>query len=129
MYKCKSHYDYLLKKFNARLLFTDNDSLVYEIKDSNVYDQFYKDRELFGFSEYPKNSIYFDDSNKKALGKMKDEFNGDKINEFVELKSEMYSLLACNDKEVNKEKGVNLVLKHKEYVDVLFGKKIVRHAM
>ena len=41
----------------------------------------------------------------------------------------MYSLLACNDLEFNKAKGVNLVLKHKEYADVLFGKKIVRHKM
>ena len=38
-------------------------------------------------------------------------------------------LIACNDLEVNKAKGVNLVLKHKEYVDLLFGKKIVRHKM
>ena len=28
-----------------------------------------------------------------------------------------------------KAKGVNLKLKHKEYSDVLFGKKIVRHKM
>ena len=40
----------------------------------------------------------------------------------------MYSLIACNDLEVNKAKGVNLELKHNEYV-VLFGKKVVRHKM
>ena len=32
------HYDYVLKTFNANLLFTDTDSLVYEIKNDNVYD-------------------------------------------------------------------------------------------
>ena len=41
----------------------------------------------------------------------------------------MYSLIAYNDLEVNKAKGVNLKLKHGEYVDVLFGKKVVRHKM
>ena len=56
---------------------------------------------------------------------MKDEFNGVKIYEFVGLKSKMYSLIACNDLEVNKAKAVNL--RHNEYVDVLFGKKVVRH--
>ena len=66
---------------------------------------------------------------KKALGKMKDEFNGVKIDEIVGLKSNMYSLIACNDIEVSKAKGVNLVLKHKEYVDVLFNKNVVRHKM
>ena len=41
----------------------------------------------------------------------------------------MYSLIAENDLEVNKAKGVNLKLKHKEYFDVLFGKKVIRHKM
>ena len=78
------------------------------------------------FSGYDKNSIYYDDSNKKKLGKMKDEFNGNKIDEFVALKSKMYSLIS-NNMEINKAKGVNLKLKHKEYVDVLFNKKNLRH--
>ena len=117
------HYDYVLKTFdNVKLLFTDTDSLVYEIKDGNVYEQFLKDKELLDFSGYSKYSIYFDDSNKKILGKMKDEFNGNKIDEFVGLKSKMYSLIS-NDWEVNKAKGVNLMLKHKEYVNVLFKMK------
>ena len=60
---------------------------------------------------------------------MKDEFNGVKIDECVGLKSKIYSLLARNDLEVNKAKSVNLKLIHNEYVDVLFGKKIVRHKM
>ena len=123
------HYDYVLKKFDARLLFTDTDSLVYEIRSGNVYEQCFKDKHLFDFSGYPKNSVYFHDRNKKKLGKMKDKFNGVKIDEFVGLKSKMYSLIAENDLEVNKAKGVNVELKHKEYFDVLFGKKVVRPKM
>ena len=60
---------------------------------------------------------------------MKDELNGVKIVEFVGLKSKMYSLIAKNDKEVNKAKGVNLNIRHNEYIDVLFNKKVVRHKM
>ena len=59
---------------------------------------------------------------------MKDEFNGNKIDEFVELKSKMYSLISGNWK-VNKTNGVNLMLRHGEYVDVLLGKKVARHKM
>ena len=66
----KFHYDYVLKTFNAKLLFTDTDSIVYESKDGNVYDQCFKDKHLFDFSGYPKDSIYYDTSNKKVLGKM-----------------------------------------------------------
>ena len=90
------HYDYVLKTFNAKLLFTDTDSLVYEIKDGNVYEQCFKDKYLFDFSGYPKNSAYYDNSNKKVLGKMKDELNGNKIVELIDLKSKMYSLIKKN---------------------------------
>ena len=60
---------------------------------------------------------------------MKDEFNGNKIVEFIGLKSKMYSLISSDDKEVNKVKGINKKIKHKEYHDVLFNKKVVRHNM
>ena len=114
------HYDYVLKTFDVQLLFTDTDSLVYEIRGGNIYGHCFKDKELFDFSEYDKNSIYYCDTSKKELGKMKDEFNGVKIDKFVGLKCKMYSLLGSDDKEVNQAKGVNLKLKHKEYSDVLF---------
>ena len=66
------HYDYVLKTFNdAMLLFTDTDSLVYEIKNGNVYGQCFKDKDLFDFSAYSKDSVYYDDTNKKVLGKVK----------------------------------------------------------
>ena len=86
------HYDYASKTFNdVKLLFTDTDSLVPEIKGGgNVYDQCFKDKHLFDFSGYPKDSVYYCDLNKKVSGKMKDEFNGVKIDEFVGLKSKMY---------------------------------------
>ena len=117
------NYDYVLKTFNAKLLFTDTDSLVYEIKDGNVYDQCFKYKHLFDFSEYPKDSVCYDSLNKKVLGKMKDELNESKIVEFVGLKCKMYSLISEDDKEVNKAKGVNKKLRHNEYLDVLFNKK------
>ena len=60
---------------------------------------------------------------------MKDDLNGVKIDEFVGLKSKMYLLIASNDKKVNKAKRVNLKLRPKEYANVLFNKKVVRHKM
>ena len=73
------HYDYVLNAFNARLLFTDTDSLVYEIKDKDVYDQCFKNKDLFDFSRYPEDSVYYDSSNTNVSGEIKDEFNGVKI--------------------------------------------------
>ena len=40
----------------------------------------------------------------------------------------MYSILS-NKWEINKAKGVNIKLKHNEYFNVLFNKKVLRHKM
>ena len=63
------HYKYIKNKFDAKLLFTDTDSLVYEIKTEDVYEDFYQDKNLFDFSDYPLNSEFFDPSVKKLLAK------------------------------------------------------------
>ena len=60
---------------------------------------------------------------------MKIELNGSKIVEFVGVKSKMYSLISSDQKEINKAKGVNKKLRHNDYVDFLFNKKVVRHKM
>ena len=60
---------------------------------------------------------------------MKDEFKGKIISEFVGLKSKMYSLISVDDEEVTKAKGVNKKVRHKEFVDVSFNKKVIRHNM
>ena len=77
------HYNYIKRKYDAKLLFTDTDSLVYEIKTNHVYDDFYKDKELFDFIDYPEDLKFFDLVNKKVIGKMKDEFKRKIITEFV----------------------------------------------
>ena len=41
----------------------------------------------------------------------------------------MYSLISVDDEELTKAKGVNKKIRHKEFVDVLFNKKVIRHNM
>ena len=84
---------------------------------------------MFDFSDYSVNSKLFDETNKKGIGKMKDEFKGEIISEFVGLKSKMYSLITVKDEKVIKAKGVNKKIRHKEFVDVLFNRKMIRHNM
>ena len=68
------HYDFMKKIFNDfKLLFTDTDSLCYEICNENPYEKFYEHREYFDLSNYSKKSKCFCDDNKEVLGKMKDE--------------------------------------------------------
>ena len=101
------HYNCIKNKSDAKLLFTDTDSLVYEIKVKDVYEDFYHDKNLFDFSEYPLNSKFFDPVHKKVISKMKDEFKGRIISEFVGLKSKMYSLISVDDEEITKANEVN----------------------
>ena len=54
----KFHYDYVKDKFDTKLLFTDTDSLVYEIKEKDVFEVSYSDKYLFDFSNYPVTMQY-----------------------------------------------------------------------
>ena len=81
---------------------------------------------MFEFSHYSLNSKFFDPVNKKVIGKMKDEFKGKIISEFIGLRSKMYSLIDVDNEEVKKAKGVNKnvikKIRHKEYIGVLLNK-------
>ena len=127
-------HDYLKNKYdnNSRLLFTDTDSLMYEIKTEDVYEDFSKDKEMFDFSKYSAESK-FDDSNKLVVSKMKDEAGGVAIKEFVGLKSKMYSFLVDDSSEHKKTIGMNknavAIISHGEYKDILLNKKYLRHSM
>ena len=128
------HYNYIRKKYpDAKLLFTDTDSLVYHIVAEDVYIDFYNDRSLFDNSDYPKSSKFYFDNNKKVIGKSKDEGSGDPITEFVGLKSKMYSYKTEN-KENKTAKGVkkNVIkcqLCLSDYRDTLFNCTTMRHKM
>ena len=98
------HYNFIKKNFDAELLFTDTDSLTYEIKSENVYEEFFKWKDSFDFSNYSKDSRFFDETNQKVNRKTKDEFAGIIVIEFVGLKSKMYSMTKMMVKNVIQQK-------------------------
>ena len=89
------HYNYMLKnmtgKILVKLMFTDTDSLFYEIKTGDFYEDLLNGKELFDNSNYPENSAFFFNENKMVTGKLKDEGVGMVIKEFIGLRSKMYS--------------------------------------
>ena len=130
------HYNYIKQKYGskAKLLFTDTDSLTYEIETSDVYQDFWNDKDKFDNSDYPEDSQYFDKTNKKVIGKFKDEAAGMPITEFVGLRSKMYSYMKDNDKGGKTAKGIkkNIIKKnitHENYKNVLFNNKQMHHTM
>ena len=62
--------------------------------------------------------------NKKVVGKMKDKSEGKIVDEFVGLKSKMYSMKYIDDKKSNTAKRVNVVTEFNEFKDTFFNKKI-----
>ena len=99
------HYVCMWNKYghDSRLLFTDFDHLMYKIKTEDVYKDFSKDREMFGFSNYSPKSNYYDNSNKLVVGKMKDKTGDVVIKEFVGLKLKIYSFSVDDSSEHKNE--------------------------
>ena len=119
------HYSFIKKLFGAELLFTDADSLTYEIKSEDVYEEFLR----ANICNYAKDSNFFNETNKKVIGKMKDKSEGKIIYEFFGLKSKMYSIKDVNGKESTTAKGVNITTQLNEFKDTLFNIKIIKHKM
>ena len=85
--------------FDVNLLFTDTDSLT-----ENVYEDFFKWKDLLDFDNYPKDSKFFNETNKKVIGKIKDEFGEVILEEFFGLKSKMYSIKKMMVKNIIQQK-------------------------
>ena len=72
------HYGYIKKQYGdkATLLMTDTDSLFYKFQTEDLYQDMARNIRLFDTSNYPKNHFLYDETNKKVVGKMKDETGG-----------------------------------------------------
>ena len=90
------HYNYTKNKYNnsAELLFTDTDSLMYQIQTDDFYEDISLDiEEKFDTSDYPPDheSGILTVVNKTVIGMFKGEVAGKEITHFVGLKPKLYS--------------------------------------
>ena len=133
------HFNYIKQKYGdkAKLLLTDTDSLTYEMKLKMFIESFgiikiRKDK--FDNSDYPTDSLFYNNSNKKVIRKFKDKAAGKSITEFDGLRSKMYSYIKDNNKGGKTAKDVkkniiNKNIKHEDYKQVLFNKEQIQHEM
>jgi hypothetical protein len=118
------HYDFIKAKYgeNAKLCYTDTDSFVYHIKTDDLYEDMYNFRDdkslklngLFDLSAYPKDSKYHDTKNKKLVGYMKDELNGEVMTEIVALRAKCYSFKKDDGEYKNTNKGTSKTVNKNE---------------
>ena len=141
------HYKFMLPKIgkeNLDLLFTDTDSLCYHIKNRNPYCVIASNKKFFDLSDYPEEHPLYDETNKKVIGKFKndiidakkikkynddvDEYNKNKkenekakttikeihITEFVGLRSKVYAYKTNTNKTGKRDKGIKKSVVDKE---------------
>jgi hypothetical protein len=126
------HYNVMIKRYgsNARLLFSDTDSLCYHLFTDDVYRDMLEYNSLLDTSSYPRNHPSYSADNAKVIGKMKDECNGQPPLEFVGLRAKMYSLLTYDQSMIKrtakgvKKRYVNEHLRHDMYLRTLRNRTI-----
>ena len=88
----------------------------------------------YDFSDYPKDHQLYDESNKRVIGKTKDECAGVSIAEYIGLRPKLYSVLRSDEQLIKKAKGVKKYVINKQilfndYKEALFDKKKYTHSM
>jgi hypothetical protein len=125
------HYGVVEKEFSNKyeLIYSDTDSMVYNFKHPDIYDWIKNNKHHFDLSESERPELK-DNTNKKVLGKFKDENNSLLITEFLALNPKVYSFKyqhELNSTDVKNKKTLKGVSKtvvkkeidHKDYVHVL----------
>jgi DNA polymerase type B, organellar and viral len=107
-----------------RLLFTDTDSLCYEVESKDLYRDMRIIQDHLDTSEYPVTHPLYSPVNAKVIGKFKDECHGVSPLHFVGLRPKLYSLLVSGDEAKLRAKGVrsryiDKYLRHQDYVQCL----------
>ena len=118
----------LFQRKNITLLCTDTDSLLYEVRCTDLYTDLRRIKSVLDTSNYPQNHFLYSTSNRFIPGKFKDENppeSGNEVIQFCGLKSKMYSILFKNQLEKIKAKGVSKNslknVSHSDYVRSLTG--------
>ena len=95
MHMFRFHYTIMKKQFQATLLYSDTDSLVYKIRSRDVYSDMNKKpfKDHLDFSNYEPGHKLYDSTHKMETLRFKDEMGGKVIREFCCLKPKMYSIL------------------------------------
>ncbi len=127
-------YDVIKSQYgdNAKVLYSDTDSLLLQIQTVDLYQDLAANKDHYDFSNYPPEHPLYSKDNEKVVLKMKDELGGNVMLEYVGPKPKMYSMLHVNGVKQSC-KGVNRTvrkgLNHELYVEVLEKQLSIRREM
>ena len=113
LYMQEFYYNVMKKKYgeNVKMIYTDTDSFIFEIKTDDIYDDIFEMKDLFDLSNFSECHKLFDTTNQKVEGKYKRETKEHLISEVIVLAPKSYSyktidLYSKKIKEFKKSKGV-----------------------
>ncbi|GBO33084.1 hypothetical protein AVEN_241115-1 [Araneus ventricosus] len=117
---CNFHYNIIKKEYEdkAELLFTDTDSLTYEVENEDIYENMSHHMDIYDTSDYPRDHFLFSESNKKKIGCFKDELHSKPIIEFIGLRPKMYSIKSERGEKTAKGVARSVVvrnIRHEDY--------------
>jgi len=97
------HYNVIKTQYpgdRSKLLFTDTDSLCYNIYTEDLYKDMKDNSKYYDFSEYPKEHSCYNETNKKIAGYFKDETNSKLIEKFIGIKPKNYLIKVYDKKDL-----------------------------
>ena len=130
------HYNYIKKKYNnrAKLLFTNTDSLTYEIEAEDVYSDFWNDKDMFDNSDYLESSPYYCNVNKKSLENSRTKLVAPRSLNSLVLSLRCIFMSKDNERGGKTAKGIkkNVIKnnnKHEDYKNTLINNEQMHHKM
>ena len=87
-----------------RLLYTDTDSVIIHVQTEDIYADMAQNLDDYDTSNYPADHPLFSNTNKKIIGKFKDELGGQLLTEFIGIRPKMYSYVG--EESGKRAKGV-----------------------
>ena len=132
----KFYYDVMKPKYgdNIKMVYTDTDSFVFHTKTDDIYQDLKEINDEMDFSGYDKNHKCYDATNKKVLGKFKDECEGKIMTGFIGLRPKCYAFkIHGDDTEYKKCKGtakntVKRKIKYDDYNQVLETNEVIHRS-
>ena len=132
----KFYYDVMKPKYgdNIRMVYTDTDSFVFHTRTDDIYQDLQEFNDEMDFSGYDKNHKCYDATNKKVLGKFKDECEGKIMTGFIGLRPKCYAFkIHGDDKEYKKCKGtakntVKRKINYDDYNQVLETNEVIHRS-
>ena len=128
------YYNNLKKTYSDKiqLLYTDTDSVIIHMQTEDIYQDMQANISDYDTSNYPADHPLFSNTNKKIIGKFKDELGGQLLTEFIGIRPKMYSYVG--EDSGKRAKGVKKsvlrkTITHDDYRTCLWEKKVYARDM